>query len=120
MRLIPLCGVVILFGAISVYFTNKYAIAITLNGFLCHSFETMHYFKFWDIICNILFLIILAIKNDTLIKFMLVAIAIYIINMHLFNNKYISRYISEIIHVCGIQCVLWYALLNDCILNYKI
>ena len=44
----------------------------------------------------------------------------FLCNVWLYEKKLISRTLSDIIHVTGVQGILAYGLFKDCLLHYKI
>lgn len=120
MRIIPTVSVATLFIPITLYFNEYRSAIITINGILCHTNETIWFFKYNDIIWNTLLIIYSAYHNTDIIKYQILAICIYVCNVWLYEKKLISRNISDIIHVTGVQGIAAYGIFKDCLLHYKI
>lgn len=120
MRIIPTVSVATLFIPITLYFNDYRSAIITINGILCHTNETIWYFKYNDIIWNFCIIIYTGYNNTYIIKYEVIAICIFLCNVYLYEKKLIARTFSDIIHVTGVQGILAYGLFNDCVFHYKI
>ena len=113
MRIIPSVAVCILFTPLAWKYNNYRAVAITVNGLLCHMNESQIQLKYNDIIWNIIFTFYTCIKSPVVIKYQAAGIAIFLINVKLYEKNKISRPISECIHVFGVQLIGAFCLFKD-------
>ena len=120
MRIIPVIGVTILYIPISIFFNDFRSTVVAINGILYHTNETIYKLKYNDIIWNTLLIIYSAYRNTDIIKYEILAICIYVCNVWLYEKMIISRTLSEIIHVTGVQGIGAYGIFKDCLLHYKI
>ena len=121
MRSINIFGLCCFFLPLTIKYRSKRAFIILLNGLLYHSNEGYQYLRYYDVIFNF-FIILYTMKNNVaIVKYSIFSSSIFILNTILTETSIITRNLSDIIHVIGIQLPLArgleLALNNKLILN---
>ncbi len=106
MRPINIIGLCCFFLPLAIKYRSKRALIIFLNGLLYHSNERYQYLRYYDVICNF-FIVLYTIKNNAaIVKYPIFGSSIWILNTILTETSTITRNLSDIIHVIGIQLPL--------------
>ena len=88
------------------------SLAIFLHGLLYHSFKTNIHLRFYDYIFNFITCSYIFYSHFQEFKYyVFVSLSTYVLNLCVYDcYDYITRYMSDFIHVIGVQYVLSLAL----------
>ena len=111
MRIINIIGLVNFLQLYQKY-NSILSLAIFLNGLLYHSFETNIHLRFYDCIFNFITCSYIFYSYFQEFKYyVFVSLSIYVFNLCVYDcYHYITRDMSDLIHVIGVQYVLSLAL----------
>lgn len=121
MRIINIIGLSVFLELYKKY-NSVLALCIFINGMFFHINYTNIYLKLYDILFNLITILILVFRNFQVLKYhFFLSIGIYFLNYYCFDVLQLyHRDISDLIHILGVQYILSLGLLKILKKNYSI